>query len=428
MSNPFFHVYKVYFRRSNGQVDFKKIDAVSSDQAENDGRRYGRVLRTVKENSGLFRKFIDGAKVLLNTYVPSSINKYFPWNRGGFSKRERVEFLLSLSNVLRGAKLTDALSLLSQNFSGSVRDVCRKLRYQCAYENKDLIEAIRDLGPRYIPGVTLTIIAINHKVSSLDASIREGLNFEKEMAKLESGYIVKAIWSIAWFWFAAFSLILTDVFGWQLLNDFNYFAVMPESGSSVDKMNLTRDILHWSSVAATIVFSMWFLAFLVFAVGRDISPAIVERWILKVPVLRGTILNRNNFVATYQVAKLLSKGVPQIDAFRNVSKEFPDGVLKRDFERVIGLLEEGSQEWVDGFYSFGDLDRALLKSSNNAEEIAEVFDAQSNQFLYQYQRSIDVFSYIHHAFTTIFTLLLSYVLVGLMFLPMVGGFEVIDQM
>lgn len=140
------------------------------------------------------------------------------------------------------------------------------------------------------------------------------------------------------------------------------------------------------------------------------------------------MLNRINFVACYQVHKLLSKGVSLMEAFQYVVAELPKGVLRDDLIRVIRLIGDGSTEWVDGFHSFGDLERALLKSSTNQDEIAESFDAQADQFLFHYQRSVDMFTIVHVAMMAMFMISYVVVLSMLMFIPMAGGFEMVEQL
>lgn len=423
-----FQTYKVYFRRSNGEVGVKLIDATSPEFAESDGKRYGRVIRVVASGNSWLISILLMIQMFLNKVSPSFIRDLYSWNRRGFKLRQRIEFLQSLSNMLRGYKLSEALSMLSQNFSGEVRHACRQLRHSCVNESKDIVEALRALGPRYIPGVTLAIIAINAKVGTLDQAFKEGLRFERDMAKLESGYIIKAFFSMMWFVVAIACIWVTDVYGWDFLDEFNYFAVMPEAGDSKDMLDFTRQLLHWTNVVGMVVFAIWSAAIVVIGAGRDVAAETIERWVLRIPIVRGMMLNRINFVACYQVHKLLSKGVSLMEAFQYVVAELPKGVLRDDLIRVIRLIGDGSTEWVDGFHSFGDLERALLKSSTNQDEIAESFDAQADQFLFHYQRSVDMFTIVHVAMMAMFMISYVVVLSMLMFIPMAGGFEMVEQL
>lgn len=426
MSNGF-NSYKVYFRRSNGELGTKLVDAQNPELAEYEARRYGRVIRVASVSPPYLIQIWILVQQLMNRFSPVWLRNLYPWNRRGFTFRERVEFMQSFSTMLRGYKLSEAVSMMAQNFSGEIRHACRRIRHSCVYEHKDLVDALKELGPRYIPGVTLAIIAINQRVGSLDIAFKEGLKFERDMAKLESGYIVKALMAMGWFLLTVASMFLMETYGWALLDDFDYFAIMPTEGETMDMVNLTKSLSYWTNVFGLVLFSIWLSGILVLGVGRDFAAQTVEKWILKIPVVRGAMLNRMNFVACYQVHTLMSKGIPIVECFQCVMEELQPGVLRDDFQRVITLLNEGSTDWVDGFHSFGDLERALLKSSTNQDEIAETFNAQSDQFLFNYQRSVDLFAIIHYVFTGLIGFSFGVILVFLMFIPMAGGLEVLQK-
>lgn len=416
--------YKAVIRKSNGRIINKVIDANSQTAAAQEASRYGRVIRT----SLIKPSFFDEVLFSIMLWLPHWLTKWMPNNPDpGLSNRDRIEFLQTLSNMLVGYSLNDALSIMIQNFKGPIRITCRKMR-NAVLSSKDPIDALREMGNRYIPGVTLAIIATNSKVDKLSNAFKEGLSFERDMARLQSGQVVKIIAAMAWFLGTMVMIILSDLYGWSFMDSVNYFALMPETGPSRDALDSTRLWLQHSGTAATILLSAWFLFILVVGAGRDLNPSLVEKWILKIPVVKGAMLNRGNFLACYQINKLLSKGVPLAETLKHVRKELEKGVLKDDLSRVIDLINEGNPDWVDGFHSFSDLDRALLKSSNNQNEIADVFGAQSDQFMFAYEKSVMILTLVHWIFISVFMIILIGVLSMLMFLPMAGGFDMVNQL
>ncbi|MBD78031.1 MAG: hypothetical protein CL840_03670 [Crocinitomicaceae bacterium] len=403
--------YKVTARKSNGQLVTKKIDAQNEEAARIEALRYGRPIRVVQMKEGLFSKI--KAKIL---------------KRVGLNAQGRMEFLQTISNMLVGYNLNEALSVMIQNFSGPIREVSRRLRYETIIKQKDPVDALGELGPKFFPSVTVAIIRSNSKVSKLNEAFREGLNFEREMTTLQKGQMMKVYSSGLWFVIACLMSMGAHWYGWDLMEEVNYFAMMPEKGSSVDMLNDLKyqlAVLGWSAAA---IFSAWFsvLLFLMFAPDL-VSAERAQKVILKMPLVNGVVLSRLNFVACYQIQKLMSKGVPQMAAFKYVSQEQEDGVLKADLERVQGLLKEGSQDWVDGFHSFSDLDRALLKSSTSLEEMADVFGAQSDQFLQKHKDGISGLFWVHWIFAGGLLLPFVVILTLLFALPMIGGFELADQ-
>lgn len=403
--------YKVTARKSNGQLVTKKIDAQNEEAARIEALRYGRPIRVVQMKEGLFSK------------IKSKILK-----RVGLNAQGRMEFLQTISNMLVGYNLNEALSVMIQNFSGPIREVSRRLRYETIIKQKDPVDALGELGPKFFPSVTVAIIRSNSKVSKLNEAFREGLNFEREMTTLQKGQMMKVYSSGLWFVIACLMSMGAHWYGWDLMEEVNYFAMMPEKGSSIDMLNDLKHqlaVLGWSAAG---IFSAWFsvLLFLMFAPDL-VSAERAQKVILKMPLVNGVVLSRLNFVACYQIQKLMSKGVPQMAAFKYVSQEQEDGVLKADLERVQGLLKEGSQDWVDGFHSFSDLDRALLKSSTSLEEMADVFGAQSDQFLQKHKDGISGLFWVHWIFAGGLLLPFVVILTLLFALPMIGGFELADQ-
>jgi type II secretory pathway component PulF len=415
--------YKVSIRKSNGDIASKMIDATSTDHAKEEGQRYGRVLRAVPITPSRFRTVMFSLRETI-----SRLPLCGKLSRNRFSSANRIDFLQTFANMLVGYNINDALSIMIQNFKGPIRDACRKIQYKCMVQQQDPVDAVQGIGHKYFPGVTMAIIRSNAQVSSIDVAFREGLVFEREISKLQTGHVLKVIMAMIWFVGTIIAVVGFQVFGWDLLDGMNYFAMMPKEGKSVDLLNTTRELMGYANVFAIILGSAWLGVFVFIGAGRDISPAKMEKFILKLPLLRGAMLNKNSFVACYQIEKLMSKGVTQTEAFTHVRNELEDGVLKDDLERVLNLIKEGSPDWVDGFHSFTDMDRALLKSSNSSDEMAEVFGAQANQFLISYQRSIDHLNILHWFFISGFMLVLISALSILMFLPMIGGFEMVSEL
>jgi type II secretory pathway component PulF len=411
-----FRSFNVAVRKSNGDSSVKYIDAVDSAGATVEGSRYGKVLRVVEVKKGQFHYWVMAYR-----------------RKKGFSlfkktnSRRQLEFLQTMSNMLVGYTIGEALSIMIQNFSGMVRDASQRLRQYTIIDQMDPVDALEKLGPKYLPKVTVAIIRSNSKVSSLNEAFREGLEFQREILKLQSSHAAAMTISIFKFLFAMSFVLLTYFYGFSLLDSVNYFALIPETGKAADSVVDMERYINITGILGLIVTSIWFSIILLVGVGRDISPEKAEKFILKLPLLNGAMLSRVNFITTYQIHKLLSKGVPLMETFKYVNSEMSNGVLKEDLTRVLAQLTKGDPEWVDSFHSFSDLDRALLKSATHQDEMANVFQAQSDQFLSSYDASITTLIKIHDVIAGSFLIVLIFILTLLMFLPMVGGFDLVDQ-
>jgi general secretion pathway protein F len=417
--------FQVTVRKSNGILAKKQIDATDEVSAKAEGSLYGKVVRVTAINRGWLGNRIASwrrRQGFTGTGVNGWIRRYMKRD-----VRRQIEFLQTMSNMLVGYNVGDALSIMIQNFTGVVRDASQRLRHYIVIEQMNPEDALEKLGNNYFPKVTIAVIRSNAKVSAIHEAFREGLNFQREIIKIQSSHATAMTFSIMGFAGTMAFVLLSWVYGFEMLEDVGYFAMMPEEGAAAESLVDLMLWMDWTGWAATVIFSIWLSIILIFGAGRDINPRFVEKWILRVPILRDAMLNRRNFITTYQIQKLLSKGVNLMETFKYVGDELDDGVLKEDLDRVLMLMEKGDPEWVDGFHSFSDLDRALLKSSTHQDEMANVFKAQSDQFLSSYDQGISQLQMIHKIISGGFMLVLILVLTLLMFLPMLGGFDLVDQ-
>jgi type II secretory pathway component PulF len=400
-------------KKNNGRIINKEVEATSEDSARIEAGIYGRVLRVMPSKKSWFRRWRE--KRL---------------ERRGFKDRDRIEMLQTLSNMLVGYKLSDALSVMVQNFSGPIKVASQRVRQLAVLDSKEPVDAFDLLGRKFFPGTTIAIMRSNAKIGHLVDAIKESLEFEREMAAINKGRFLELAMAVVFFFLSGLSIIVTQLYGLDALNSVDYFVMMPESGKSRDLLVDTFSWLSGSYYIAVFALGSWAIFGSIILGGRDIKSQApkIESIVLRIPLLRGAMLNQLNFVTTYQIYKLISKGVPMLEAFKYVEAETREGVLKEDLKRVIECLSNGDVDWVDAFYSFTDLDRALLKSATKEEETADVFKAQSDQFLYAYDKSLGGVVTIHKLFTNFFMIVLVLVFTMIMFLPMMGGFELVDQL
>lgn len=411
-----FRSFNVVVRKSNGDSATKYIDAIDAAGAQVEGIRYGKVLRVTEIKKGQLHYWLMAYRRKKGFSIFKKTNS-----------RRQLEFLQTMSNMLVGYTIGEALSIMIQNFKGMVRDASQRLRQYTIVEQMDPVDALERLGPKYLPQVTIAIIRSNAKVSSLNEAFREGLEFQREILKLQASHAAAMMISIFKFLFAMSFVIITYFYAFPLLDSVGYFALIPETGDAADSVKDMEVYIDVTGLLGIIVTSIWFAIILIVGVGRDLSPEKIEKLILKLPLLNGAMLSRVNFITTYQIYKLLSKGVPLMETFNYVNSEMNDGVLKEDLDRVLRQLTKGDPDWVDSFHSFSDLDRALLKSATHQDEMANVFQAQADQFLSSYDVSITTLMKIHDVIAGLFLIVLIFILTLLMFLPMVGGFDLVNQ-
>jgi general secretion pathway protein F len=418
--------FSVTVRKSNGTITRKQIDAVDALAAKAESSIYGKFIRATPIKLGWFGKWRlkrRRKQGFLGSGISGVIRRMMKKD-----VRLQLDFLQTMSNMLVGYNVSDALSIMIQNFSGVMRDASQRMRHYIVIDQLNPEDALEKLGPKYLPRVTIAIIRSNAKVVALHEAFREGMEFHREIVKIQKSQATEMTMAMFGFLISMTFVISCWLFGFELLDDVGYFNLMPDTGKGADSLADVKEWMGWAGIGASIVMTVWVSVILIFGVGRDLFPRKVEKWILHIPMLRESMLNRRSFISTYQMEKLLSKGVPLMQTFTHIAEELEDGVLKEDIERVLSLLERGDPEWVDGFYSFSDLDRALLKSSTHQDEMASVFKAQANQFLTSYEQSMVNLKILHKIVSGMFMAVIVLIMALLMFLPMVGGFDLVDQL
>lgn len=406
-----YKTYSVSVRRNDGSVIKKVIDAREPAVARSQGSRYGRVLNAQE-------------------IKPSMLDRLKLWwqRRKGFNQQRRVEFLHTMSNIQVGNTFPDAIEIMIENFTGIIRDASRRIRQHAIIDQQDPIEAVGKLGDKYIPRVTVSIMRANAKASSLVEAFSEGLKFERDIGKMQAKFVGKISMAMLKYVSTSIMMILVFFYGMEFMEDSGYLSIMPGEGTSQELLEDTELLVDVTGYFAMVTLAIWVGLFAFFGVAREKLPSLIERVALKTPVLKGFIVNRNSFLATYKIARLLEKNVELMTSFKYVGDDLEDGVLKDDFKRVLKSMAEGDQRFMDGFHSFTDLHRALLNSANKMEDMADVFFSMSDLFRESFENSLDTLVSIHNWMTNIMLGLLLWILTYVMYLPMVGGFDIIDKM
>lgn len=395
--------YKVSIRKRTGVIT-KIFDAESADDANTRAEQYGQVLKTVQLKKSVFNALTRPDRPM--------------------SDSDRFKFFRTLSNFLVGYSLDRSLSFMSENFSNPIKRVCLQLKE--GVQTKDMADVMDDIGVDDFPPMTVAVIRANAQIDTLSNALLEGMAFEKKLLEIQKQESNGLMAATLYFLGAVFGMIATE-YSFPMLDGINYFDLIPEEGKARDLLNGVVWLSSAFFTAALWMLAFWSVLMLNLSVVKNWIPEKIDIIVLKIPLLRGAILARHNFLACYQLSKLISKGIKIDSALKQVVKTVPRGALKEDFNRVINLLTNGSVDWAVGFESFSDLDRALLLSSSDKEGVGEVFRAQADQFISQYKESLQYISYIYYGFAGVFGIVIVYILAMLMFIPSIGGFEMVDN-
>jgi len=397
------HSFRVTIKKRKGVIT-KVIDAETIESARESGARYGKVLKAERLKPGVMT-------LLKNKNKPMSVD-------------DRFKFFRTLSNFLVGYSLEQSLSIMSENFGNPIRRVCLQLRKEV--QVVDIGESMERIGSADFPPMVVAVVKANSQVDTLSNALLEGMQFEHRLLEIQKQETKGAVASTLYFLAAIIGMIATQ-YSFPMLEGINYFDLIPEAGKSRSLLDTTMWLTDLFYNIALWFLLFWVIIMFNLGVVKSAIPEIVDNVTLRIPVLRGAMLARHNFLGCYQLSKLISKGIPIHSSLKQVEVTVPRGALKDDFNRVINMLDNGVPEWAAGFESFSDLDRALLMSSSDREGVGDVFRAQADQFISEYKDSLKYISYMYYGIAGTFGMVIVYVLAMLMFIPSMGGFEMVDN-
>lgn len=409
--------YIVTIRQSNKVVK-KKVSAITPDAARAGSEVYGRVINVKKApiSFGTIVKTALGSIPMVGNTFASLVTKRL-------SSNDRFQFFQTLSNFLKGYTVDESLRMMSENFSNPIKRICNEIRM---LPSDDFANQLSILNEKDFPPIFVEVIRANSKVTSLSETLMEVVRFERKILEIKKQDRLGMYMAIGYFLGACFSMIGLW-YSYPMLDGMKYFDIIPKEGDARDSLNFLMWLSEICYIAAKYILYAWFGVAIALWQGGWFIPILTDRAILYVPILREVLLLRGNFLACYQVGVLVEKGIELRSAIEQVEKSLDAGALKTDFKRVLDLMTQGAPDWQKGFYSFSDLDRALLMSAGSSKEVAQVFQAQADQFLLNHRAGIRWLSIWHIAVSAVFGLILIYALTIIMFLPAAGGLQMVDQ-
>lgn len=409
--------YIVTVRQSNKVVK-KSVTAINPEAARAGSEVYGRVINVKKAPfrlSTLFHSALSSVPVV-GKWLSSKVTKRL-------SANDRFQFFQTLSNFLKGYTVDESLRMMGENFSNPIKRICNELR---TLPSADFADQLSQLSEDDFPSIIVEVVRANSKVSSLSETLMEAVKFERKLIEIKSQDRLGLYMAIGYFLGACFSMIGLW-YSYPMLDGMKYFDIIPKEGDARDSLNFLLWISEICYIASKYLLYAWFGVCIALWQGRWFIPILTDRAILYIPLLREVLLLRDNFLACYQVGVLVEKGIELRSAIEQVEKSLDAGALKTDFKRVLTLMTQGAPDWQKGFYSFSDLDRALLMSAGSSKEVAQVFQAQADQFLLNHRAGIRWLGIWHIVVSAVFGLILIYALTIIMFLPAAGGLQMVDQ-
>ncbi|CAB5514526.1 type II secretion system F family protein [Achromobacter xylosoxidans] len=345
------------------------------------------------------------------------------WSR--MSLEDRLVFFQRLASMLSSkVGVSEALGIIYQSFTGTVREASRILRDRIE-AGDDLPDALEAAGPRYFPDVAVAIIRTGARGGDLAYAIREAARFERELSRVkkESG---KGIWSALMGFVAGVVTILGSTMYVAPMIMKSSLVSISGDGVNVGWIMSMANVVTWIAVAAAIIVGGLFTFGVVL---RPLAPAAVDRVIAKIPYYRDMVMAKSNYMVFFGLAVLLKAGLRVEEALKLTIEGAPKGELRNDLERALKAIVKGTvRPWPYEMHMLHPTDKAALATAQDREQTARTIEELAIQYQNLYRSRLETFVPVVQGFSAIFLSLAGFVLFGVSVVPLLQSTSSIMNM
>lgn len=338
---------------------------------------------------------------------------------------DRLMLLQRLASMLASkVGASEALSVIHQSFTGSVREAARILRSRLE-AGDDMATAMEAAGPRYFPEVTVAIVRTGSRGGDLPFAIREAARFERELSKVkkDSG---KGVWSALMGFVTGIITILgsTLYVAPMILN--SSLVTISEKEVDVGWVMTMANVTTWFAVVASILVGGLFTFGVLL---RPLAPAAIDRVVAKIPFYRDMVMAKSNYMVFFGLAVLLKAGLRVEEALRLTIDSAPRGELRNDLERALRAIIKGTvRPWPYEMRMLHPTDKAALATAQDREQTARTIEELAVQYQLLYKARIEAFVPVLQGFSAIFLSLAGFVLFGVAIIPLLQSTSAIMNM
>jgi general secretion pathway protein F len=340
------------------------------------------------------------------------------------SLQDRLMFFQRLASML-GSKVgaSEALEIIYQSFTGSIREAARILRDEIK-AGASLYEAMDRAGPKYFPEAIVAIVKTGSRGGDMAMAIREAARFERELAQVKKESS-KGITSALMGFLAGVITILASTY-YVAPMILNSSLVTASGGADVGwVMTLANVISIIALVATAIMGSIFFYGVVI----RPFAPAAVDRGILRIPFYRDMALAKTNYMVFFGLAVLLKAGLRVEESLELSIESAPKGELRNDLERARNALVKGSAKpWASYMTMLHPTDKAALATAQDQAQTARTIEELAHTYQSLYKSRLELFVPAVQGFSAVFLALAGFVLFGVSVIPLMQSTSSIMKM
>lgn len=345
------------------------------------------------------------------------------WDR--MSVADRLVFFQRLASMLASkVGATEALDIIYQSFTGTVRDAARVLRDQIM-QGASLSEAMAAAGPRYFPDAVVAIVKTGSKGGDLAYAVREAARFERELdaVKRESS---KGLGSALMGFIVGIVTILASTMYVAPMIMNSSLITATADGVDIGWVMTMADITTWIAlVIAALVGGIFFYG----VVLRPLAPATIDRGILRIPFYRDMALAKTNYMVFFGLAVLLKAGLRVEEALNLTIDSAPRGELRNDLERALKAIVKGSaRPWPYEMTMLHPTDKAALATAQDRTQTAKTIEDLAIQYQELYRSRLEFFVPLCQMFSALLMSVAGFVLFAVSTIPLLQSMTSVMKM
>lgn len=340
------------------------------------------------------------------------------------SLQDRLMMFQRLASML-GSKVgaSEALEIIYQSFTGSIREAARILRDEIK-AGATLFEAMERAGPKYFPEAIVAIVKTGSRGGDLAMAIREAARFERELAQVKKDSS-KGITSAMMGFLAGVVTILASTY-YVAPMILNSSLVTASGGADVGWVMTMANVISVIALIATVIMGGIFFYGVVI---RPFAPAAVDRGILRIPFYRDMALAKTNYMVFFGLAVLLKAGLRVEESLELTIESAPKGELRNDLERARNALVKGSAKpWASYMTMLHPTDKAALATAQDQSQTARTIEELAQTYQSLYKSRMELFVPAVQGFSAIFLALAGFVLFGVSVIPLMQSTSSIMKM
>lgn len=340
------------------------------------------------------------------------------------SLQDRLMMFQRLASML-GSKVgaSEALEIIYQSFTGSIREAARILRDEIK-AGASLFEAMERAGPKYFPEAIVAIVKTGSRGGDLAMAIREAARFERELAQVKKESS-KGITSAMMGFLAGVVTILSSTY-YVAPMILNSSLVTASGGADVGWVMTMANVISIIALVCTVIMGGIFFYGVVI---RPFAPAAVDRGIMKIPFYRDMAMAKSNYMVFFGLAVLLKAGLRVEESLELTIESAPKGELRNDLERARTALVKGSAKpWASYMTMLHPTDKAALATAQDQAQTARTIEELAQTYQSLYKSRLELFVPAVQGFSAIFLALAGFVLFGVSVIPLMQSTSSIMKM